>query len=172
MSRFVLIATLLGGLAAGTAVAFAEGGEGSGDGGRRATGSGLQDLAGRLNARERAIERREKTLASRERDLREAEGRLQERIETLETVRGELDERLAALDERDEQRRVSLTEMTEKMRPKQAAPFVATLPRDLAVDVLNRMQTSKAGKVLAAMPPAIAADLAERLTAPITLEQR
>lgn len=171
MRRYVAGAVLATVLAVGGAVAFAEGESSSGTAGRRAAGSGLQDLAGRLNARERALERREKSLETRETDLKEAEKRLQERLTELQAIRAELDDRLAALDERDEQRRVSLTEMTEKMRPKDAAPFLATLDRDLAVDVLNRMQTAKAGKVLAAMPPETAADLAQRLTAPTLLEQ-
>ena len=39
----------------------------------------------------------------------------------------------------------------------------------LAVDILNRMNRSKAGKLLTALPPDLAAALAERMTAPIAL---
>lgn len=152
------------------AVAFAESAVGTSV--RRTSGSGLQELAGRLNARERALDRRERSLHDREEDLRGAEGRLQERLDDLATVRAEIDERLAALDALEEGRHVALTEMIEKMRAKQAGPFLAELDVELAVDLLDRMQTSKAGKILAVMPPDKAAALAERLTAPIKLENR
>ena len=171
MNGRVAIALVLGLLAGSGAVAFAESTGSAGSSARRATGSGLQDLAGRLNARERAIERRERTLQDREADIREAEARLAERLEELEAVRTELDEKLAALDEIEENRRTALTEMTEKMRPKEAAPFLTAMDDDLAVDLLDRMQPAKAGKVLAAMNPPKAARLVEQLTAPITLEQ-
>ncbi|HHO51816.1 MAG TPA: hypothetical protein ENK18_13295 [Deltaproteobacteria bacterium] len=167
-----IFAALLVGMIAGTAgaVAFAE--STSGPGGRRAAGNGLQDLAGRLNARERALDRRERSLHDREQDLRDAEARLKERLGELSDVRAEIDGLLAELDAVEESRRVALTEMTEKMRPKEAGPFLGAMDEVLAVDLLDRMQTSKAGKILAVMPPPKAARLAEQLTAPITLEQR
>lgn len=169
--RLAIALTL--GLFAGTAgaVAYAEG-TSEPSASRQAPGSGLQDLVGRLNARERALDRRERSVEDREGDLREAEDRLRERLEDLEEVRGELDDKLAELDAIEEGRRAALTEMTSKMRPKQAAPFVAALQDDLAVDVLDRMQPAKAGKILAVMPPDKAASLAEQLTAPIPLEPR
>ena len=171
MSRKWGTALLIGILAGSGAVAFAESASPGGVMGRRTTGSGLQDLAGRLNARERAIERRERSLEDREEDLRAQEEALLERLTDLEAVRDQLDERLASLSEIEENRRVAMTEMVEKMRPKQAATFMAALDQPLAVDLLERMQTGKSGKALAAMNPDDAAKLVEALAAPITLEQ-
>lgn len=170
--RARIFIALLAGLLAGSvgAVAFAE--STSGSSARRAPGSGLQELAGRLNARERALDRRERSLQDREQDLRDAEARLGERLEELGDVRSEIDDKLAELDALEEGRRVALTEMTEKMRPKEAGPFLGAMDEALAVDLLDRMQPSKAGKILAVMPPPKAARLVEQLTAPITLEQR
>jgi flagellar motility protein MotE (MotC chaperone) len=170
MKTRLAIALLLGMLVGSAgAAAFAQATDAAAA--RRAAGSGLQDLAGRLNARERAIERREASLVDREADLREAEARLKDRLDELAAVRAELDEKLASLDAQEEERRVGLVKMTEKMRPKEAAPFFGELDDALAVDILDRMSTSKAGKVLAAMPPDRAARLAEMLTAPVKLDK-
>jgi len=170
-SKLSLLATLLLGAVIGSGtLAFAES---SGDGilnPRRSTDAGLQELAGRLNARDRALERRAASLGDREADLREAEQRLEVRLMEMETLRDEIDGKLAELDAIEERRRQQVTEMAERMRAKQSGPFLAEMDEDLAVDLLDRMQPSKAAKVLAAIPPAKAARLAEQLTAPIPLE--
>ncbi len=166
----LLAALLLGAVIGSATLAFAES---TGDGiinAKRTVDAGLQDLADRLNARERALQRREASLQDREADLREAEQRLEVRLVDMETLRDEIDGKLAELDELEEERRRRVTEMAEKMRSKQSGPFVSAMDEDLAVDLLDRMQPAKAAKVLAAMNPAKAARLAERLTAPIALE--
>lgn len=163
-------ALILGAVIGSGTLAFAES---SGEGiinPKRSTGAGLQELAGRLSARERALARRAASLTDREADLREAEQRLEVRLLEMETLRDEIDGKLAELDAIEERRRGQVTEMTEKMRAKQSGPFLAALDEDLAVDLLDRMQPSKAAKILAAMPPPKAARLAEQLTSPIPLE--
>jgi len=166
----LLVALLLGAVIGSGTLAFAES---NGDGiinPNRTTGAGLQDLAGRLLAKERALQRRENSLSDREADLREAEQRLEVRLVEMETLRDEVDGKLAELDAIEERRRQQVTEMAEKMRSKQSGPFLAAMDEDLAVNLLDRMLPSKAAKVLAAMPPVKAARLAEQLTAPIPLE--
>ncbi|MEN0061765.1 MAG: hypothetical protein AAGA48_06410 [Myxococcota bacterium] len=170
MKAKLIAALLMGAVIGSGTLAFAES---SGDGvinPRRSIGAGLQELAGRLNARDRALQRRQASIADREADLREAEQRLEVRLVEMEALRSEIDAKLAALDEIEERRRQAVTEMAEKMRSKQSGPFIAAMDDTLAVDLLDRMQPAKAAKILAAMPPAKAARLAEQLTAPIPLD--
>lgn len=169
MRAGAVFAVLLVGAALGTAGAVAWAEVGDTASARRSPSSGLQDLAGRLNARERAIDRREAAFQAREGDLTAQEEKLSERLKELTALRADLDERLEELAAVEESRRVALVKMIEKMRPKEAAPFVGELKQALAVDVLDRMSPAKAGKVLAAMPPRPAARLAEKLTAPVKL---
>lgn len=155
---FVVAMMLVGGSAGGAP------GDGDTSAPREAWTSGLDELADRLLARERALDRREKSIEDRESDLRAAESSLRERLVELQDVRGQLEQQLQTLDEREEERRMGITKMVEQMRAKDAAPFVVALDPELAVDVLDRMSTSKAGKALAEMAPNDAARLAERLS--------
>lgn len=148
-------------------VAFAEGG---GAEPRRISGDGVEQLAAKLNARERAIDRRETSLQDREADLRAAEDRLEARLGELQELRASIDLQLEGLAEDDERRRAALVVMVEKMKGKDAAPMVGKLDQELAVDVLDRMNPAKAAKVLAAMPPGQSAALASRLAAPTEIQ--
>jgi flagellar motility protein MotE (MotC chaperone) len=129
-------------------------------------GEGLETLARDLNARERALEHREKTIAAREEDLNSAEKRLEDRLVEIQKMRDEIKLMYDGMDERRIDKVVALVEMVEVMRAKDAAAFVAALEKDLAVGVLDRMQARKAGQLLAALPPQVAAPLAERMTNP------
>ena len=127
---------------------------------------GLHDVAAALNARERALERREHSVEARERDLLQAEERLRRRLEELDTLRGRVSELLKDLNEDQETKVIGLVKMVENMRPKDGAQIMTEVDADLAVEVLDRMNRSKAGKLLAEMQPAKAADLAEKMTEP------
>jgi flagellar motility protein MotE (MotC chaperone) len=127
---------------------------------------GLQQLADALETRERSLERREATLEAREAELRQVETELQAQVGELETLRGEIQTLLEQADGEREERVQALVKMTESMRSKDAAALLAEVDPDLAVEVLDRMNRTKAGKALAAMPPPTAAALAEDLTRP------
>lgn len=127
---------------------------------------GMQELIDRLEARERALVRREASIEAREAELKEVELRLEERLLELETLRGEIEALLEQGDELRQARVKALIKMVESMRAGEAGTFVAALDEDLAVEVLDGMNTSKAGKTLASMEPGKAATLAEQLTLP------
>lgn len=133
---------------------------------------GLQRLADRLTARERALERRERDLAQREQDLRIAEQRIETRLEELQQLRKDLEQAVGQVDEEEEDRLIGVVKMFEAMRGKEAAPIMTAMSPEEAVQVLDRMNRTKAGKLLAALPPVLAADLASRMTQPIVLEER
>ena len=158
----LLATTVMVGVAA---FAQAEGGPET----RRSRIDGVEQLAAKLVARERAIERREASLKDRESDLAAAEDRLMQRMEALEELRAAIDEKLEGFEEDEERRREAFKVMVEKMKAKDAAPMVDELSPELAVDLLDRMNRTKAGKLLAELPPVVAADLASRLTAPVEI---
>ena len=134
------------------------------------TSPGMREVLDALKAKERALERRARSIEAREGDLRRVEDDLQARLDELATLRAELRELLEQGNAEREARVDGLVKMVENMRSKQAATVVSELEDDLAVEVLDRMNRGKAGKMLAAMDPSRAADLAEQLTVPVLWE--
>ena len=124
---------------------------------------GMREVLDALKARERALDRREQSLISREADLRSVERDLEARIEELKAARAELEKMLKLADKATQERISALVKMVESMRAQQAADMVAELPDELAVAVLDRMKSGKAGKLLAKMKPLKAAALAQKL---------
>lgn len=129
----------------------------------QARSRGVEELAASLNVRERGLERRETEIATREADLRAAETRLTERLGELQATRAQLEEMLAQMEEEREGRVRGLVRMVESVRAKEAAPIMQELDDQLAVEVLERMNRTKAGKLLAAMAPPRAARLADQM---------
>ena len=131
---------------------------------------GAHQLAEDLRRREREVEGREHAADAQRAEMATAELRLQERLTAIEKTRAEV---VALLGEADEERagRIgALVKMIEANRPASASGMFAALDEALAVEVLDRMNRTKAGRLLAALPPAKAARLAERMTAPIAVE--
>ena len=126
---------------------------------------GTRAVLDMLTRKEQALDRREATLNDREADLRVAEQELTQRLEDLKTLREELTKLLVKADDDREQRVEQLKAMFEGMRSGDAANILANTDTDVALEVLQRMSRTKAGKVLASMKPADAAALAERMAA-------
>jgi flagellar motility protein MotE (MotC chaperone) len=123
----------------------------------------LQAFADQLMARERELERREAQVRTTERSIRDAEDDLEKRLAHLETLKVELRDGLQVLDEQEETRREGLTKMVESIRARDAAPMFTALADEVALDVLGRMNSQKAGKLLGELPALRAASLAEKL---------
>lgn len=134
------------------------------------TSPGMREVLDALKSKERALERRAKSIEDREEDLRRVEEGLQGRLDELTALRDELRTLLEDADAEREERVKGLVKMVESMRAAQAATMVAELEDELAVDVLDRMNKGKAGKMLSKMDPAKAASLAEQLTVPVLWE--
>ncbi len=124
---------------------------------------GREEVMALLSRKERALERRAETLDAREADLRAAEQQVEERLVELQKLRNDIREQLAELDGDREAKVAHLVKMFESMRPPQAADILTVTEDAIALEVLERMNRAKAGKVLAAMPPERAAYLAERI---------
>ncbi len=162
----VLVAGVLSGIAF-TAIG-APGGRAKGIRSEQARGAeAIMDL---LEQKDRGLQRREATLESREADLRAAEGEVQLRLDELKKVREDIQALLVELDDEQKERVTTLVKMMESMRDKQAAAILDETEDLVALEVLMRMNVSKAGKALAKMAPARAAFFAEKLGAPPLIE--
>ncbi|MEZ4235189.1 MAG: hypothetical protein R3F59_03305 [Myxococcota bacterium] len=128
--------------------------------------SAMEDLATQLEAQERSLDRRERTVAEKEAALSAVESRLEERTAALEKLRGEIEALRGEVDQQHEERVSSVVRTVEAMKPAAAAKMIENLDRTLAIEVLDKMSPSKAGKLFGALPPALAASLTEGIAGP------
>jgi flagellar motility protein MotE (MotC chaperone) len=160
----VKIGALMLGAVAGYGVSVAIGAPEDFDAGLRSgTDRGKEQLVLLLQRKEESLNRREQTIGAREADVRAAEEQVERRIKELQELREQIRASLEDLDGDREERIVGLVKMFESMRPKQAAGILTVTEDDIALEVLERMNRTKAGKALAAMEPKRAAFLAERI---------
>ena len=131
---------------------------------------GASKLAEDLQRREKELDARESSLTAQAGEMSAAEARLADRMVELEKKRVEISKLIETVDEAREERLGGLVKMIEANRASSVAPMFAALEPELAVEVLNRMNRTKAGKLLAALTASKAADLAGRMAEPIDLE--
>jgi flagellar motility protein MotE (MotC chaperone) len=127
----------------------------------------MLELAAALQNRSLALEEREKLLKLRETELQDVEKRLIARIEDLKKLRADIGEQLTVAEQQKENKIDELVKMVESNRASAISSMFEALDEDLAVQVLDRMSASKAGKLLAAISPIRAARLAEKMANPI-----
>lgn len=132
--------------------------------------AGAAKLAADLRLRERELDARESAIATQASEMVAAETRLSERMVALEKTREEISALIDKVDAEREDRLVGLVKMVEANRATSVAPMFAALSPDLAVEVLDRMNRTKAGKLLAALSASKAASLAEKMAEPIHVE--
>lgn len=130
----------------------------------------LRQLAREMNLRSRQLDEREQTIALRESLLREASERIDERLDNLEEAQEAITAELDRVDELRDERVGALVKMVESNRASEIAPMVAALEPLLAVEILDEMNRTKAGKLLAELAPTTAADLVSRMADPVPLE--
>ncbi len=130
---------------------------------------GVRTLAAALERRARALDEREHTITARESGIRDAQAKLDTRLTELTAIRTAISADLDRSDERRQTRIAALVTMVESNRASAIAPMFGALEVPLAVDVLDRMNRQKAGKLLAALPPARAAVFATRMASPIVV---
>ena len=161
----LLLISLSIGVLAATALG-SPGQSGSSSSVRSEQARGAEALMDLLEQRQSGLDRRENTLKAREADLKAAEAELNKRLANLQQLRDQIKGQLSDLDEAQKARVTKLVKMIESVRDKQAAKILSATEPDVALAVLMRMNTSKAGKALAAMDPAVAAGFAKKMAAP------
>jgi flagellar motility protein MotE (MotC chaperone) len=165
MNRALLLMTALSlGILAATAMG-SPGGKSTGSSVRSEQARGAEAIMDLLEQRERGLDRREATLKSREEDLKAAEQEVGKRLADLQALRDEIKGQLSDLDEKQQGRVSKLVKMIGSVRDKQAAAILTETDQGVALAVLMRMNTSKAGKALAAMEPAVAAVFVKKMGA-------
>lgn len=131
--------------------------------------AGVRALSDQLRHRSVELDERERTIGLREATLNEVAARIEVRLEALQTAKAGIDAGLDRGDAEREERVAALVKMVETNRAGSIAPMIAALEPGRAVEVLDRMSRSKAGKLLAELPGPQAAALAQRMTDPIVL---
>jgi flagellar motility protein MotE (MotC chaperone) len=131
---------------------------------------GVRTLADQLRHRSIELDEREHLLSAREATIADATKVLDERLVAMTKLQAELVERLDAHDAKRDERVAGLVKMVESNRASSISPMFAALEPALAVEVLDRMNRAKAGKLLAELPPGLAAGLAKRMTNPISMD--
>ena len=129
---------------------------------------GAIELVNALRSRSAALDEREKLLGLREEEMKQSEKTLVDRLEELKKLREEISLQLEAADKEKKTKVDELVKMVEANRPANIAAMFEALDESLAVQVLDRMNPSKAGKLLAALSPLKAARLAGKMAHPVT----
>ena len=129
--------------------------------------AGNRTLASELRHRARGLDEREHSFDARQVELTAAEKRLDDRMTALTKLRAEIEASLVKTDTVREERVKGLVKMVESNRPASIAPMFSALEEPLAVEVLDRMNRTKAGKLLGALSATKAASLASKLTRPL-----
>lgn len=129
---------------------------------------GAIELANALRSRSAALDEREKLLGLREEEMKDSEKKLVERLEELKKLREEISQQLEDADKEKKTKVDELVKMVEANRPANIAAMFEALDEPLAVQVLDRMNPTKAGKLLAALNPTKAARLAGKMAHPVT----
>jgi flagellar motility protein MotE (MotC chaperone) len=165
MNRILIMLTSLSlGILAATAMG-SPGSKSTGTSVRSEQARGAEAIMDLLEERERGLKRREATLKAREEDLKAAEKEVSKRLAELQILRDTITGQLSELDGQQKDRVTKLVKMIASVRDKQAAAILAATDADVALDVLMRMNTSKAGKALAAMDPSVAAVFVKKMGA-------
>ncbi len=123
------------------------------------TPRGVHWVVDALKQKERSLSQREATLTAREADLRLAEKKIEQSLAELDALRSEIRAQIEQMDQQRLERVVGVVRMLEGMRPKDAAAIMSVTETDVAIQVLDRMSRTKAGKILAEMNPEQAAAL-------------
>jgi flagellar motility protein MotE (MotC chaperone) len=129
---------------------------------------GALELAAALRTRSAALDEQQRLLAVREDELKASEQRISDRLDDLKKLREQITQQLDSADTEKKTKVDELVKMVEANRPANIAAMFEVLDEGLAVQVLDRMNPTKAGKLLAALTPAKAARLAGKMTHPVT----
>lgn len=116
--------------------------------------SSIQKEVARLREKEKLLEIKEMELKTLNREV-------DKKLAEIEKARIALNELLKEKKQREDQKAQALSKIYEKMEPAKAAQLLVSLDKDLAVTIIEGMNSKKAGKVLNNMEAKIAASLSK-----------
>ena len=101
-----------------------------------------------LERRKAELDARDRELAERSKALEIQEKLLKEKMAKMEELRQKMSERLDTFKKEHEGKIAKLVTMVEAMKPQSAAEYVENLDADLAVEILGRIQVTRAAKIM------------------------
>ncbi len=116
-----------------------------------------------LGDRRKALETRARDIDTREQLLAAAEKRVNERIAELKALDGKVQAAVARLDTARSADLVALSNMYQRMKPKDAARVFETLDAAILLDIASGMKEPALASILGAMAPVEAKKLTEML---------
>lgn len=93
------------------------------------------------DARRQQLSEREAALAAKEQELKKLSNRLDAQLKSLEEGKKQLDDKQTAKKKVQEEKRKKIITMFKKMRPEQAGQMIDKLDEQLAISVLDQMDT-------------------------------
>ncbi len=105
------------------------------------------------------LEQKEKMLQMKEMELKTLSREVDKKLAEMEKARIALTELLQEKRRLENEKAQALSKIYEKMEPAKAAQLLISLDKDLAVTIIEGMNSKKAGKVLNNMDPKVAAAL-------------
>lgn len=112
----------------------------------------VSDLLQAIRDRQKQISQRESEIAERQQVLNAAEKQISQQLVILREAEARLAETLAIADGAAENDLARLTEVYEKMKPKNAAKVFETMDMTFAAGFLSRMRPEAAAGILSEMP--------------------
>jgi len=116
--------------------------------------SSIQKEVARLREKEKLLEMKEMELKTLSREV-------DKKLAEMEKARIALNELLKEKKQREDKKAQELSKIYEKMEPAKAAQLLISLDKDLAVTIIEGMNSKKAGKVLNNIEPKVAATLSK-----------
>lgn len=113
----------------------------------------LQALIFALQKREQDLKLREREFEDRKKALSIAEGAIDTRLAALQSAEDALKSTLAMADVASEEDLEKLTNVYEKMKPKQAAALFEEMDPEFAAGFLSRMRPDAAASIMAGLSP-------------------
>ena len=107
------------------------------------------------------LKQKEKMLEMKEMELKTLSREVDKKLTEMEKSRAVLTELLQEKRQLEDEKAQDLSKIYEKMDPPKAAQLLISLDKDLAVTIIEGMNSKKAGKVLNNMDPKIAATLSK-----------
>ncbi|MFN7129291.1 MAG: MotE family protein, partial [Brevundimonas sp.] len=124
-----------------------------------------------LSARRTELDVRDQDFATTLPLMVAAEQKLDAKVKALEALKAEMKQMLGQVDEREKAEIDRLVQVYSAMRPKEAAPVMATLEDRVRLPVAAAMRPRTLAAIMAQMTPAQAKELTEKLAARFQAQQ-
>lgn len=128
------------------------------------TAYGQEDPAMTIEQKRQALTEKEGRLKKEEERVKTIQKEVEARIETLNQLLSRIEEGLKKYEDFKSERLGHLVKTFEAMPPEEAAVRLVSLKKPLAVQIVFKMNTKKAGAILALMDPQKVAELTEGIS--------